>query len=92
MAEAVKVITVTPDELRSLVREAVREELGARAVTPSDKTLLTMQQAAVYCGLSKQALQRHVSSGRLVPDSPQRPGFATHRFKRSTLDAFLVKP
>ena len=86
-----KVVVITPDELRALVREAVREELRAMAGPPTRADdLLTTPMAAEYTGLSKRVLLAHVQAGRLVPDAPARKGFRVHRFKRSTLDALLA--
>lgn len=88
---AIKVVTASLDELRAIVREELRAELGQRAANDvSTSKLLTTQEAADYCGMSKRAFLHHVTQGRVVPDSPARAGFSTHRFKRSTLDAFLV--
>lgn len=87
---AVKLITVTADELRQLIRE----ELRALGVAANDTTrpddLLTTPEAAAYCRLSKRVLLAHVQAGRLVPDAPARKGFRVHRFRRSTLDALLA--
>lgn len=89
MGEPARVIMVTPDELRALLREAVRAELAS--VKPANDTkLLTTAEAAEYCKMSRRAFLHHVKQDRIAPDSPARPGFSTHRFKRATLDAFLV--
>ena len=89
MGDAAKVIMVTPDELEQLVRKAVRSEL-AREATPTESDLLTTLEAAAYCKMGKRTLLWHVGEGRLVPDSPARKGFKVHRFRRATLDRFLV--
>ena len=85
-----KFITCKASDLRAAIRDAIREvhaELGQR----QDGSLLTTQDAATYCNMSKRTLLRHVEQARLVPDSPAREGFRTHRFLRSTLDAFLLR-
>lgn len=51
---------------------------------------LTLAEAALYTRMSRRALESHIASGRLRPDSRARPGFKLHRFRRSTLDAFLT--
>lgn len=92
MAAAVKVITCTADELRTLIRSAVRDELARRDLTPptDDSGLLPTREAATYCRMEVSRLLKHIAQGRLVPDSPARKGFRVHRFRRSTLDAFLL--
>jgi excisionase family DNA binding protein len=91
MGEPAKMmIVVTPAELETLVRKAVRAELGAVKTLSDDDRLLTTQQAAAALGISKRTLLWHVAQGRLVPDSPAREGFKVHRFKRSTLEAFML--
>jgi len=90
MADPARVIMVTPDELEQLVRKAVRAELANTNAAPPDTKLLTSAEAADYCKMSKRAFLHHIKQDRLVPDSPARPGFSTHRFRRSTLDAFMV--
>jgi hypothetical protein len=90
MSTALKIITVTADELRAIIRDELRA-LGVAAndvARPDD--LLTTPEAATYCRLSKRVLLAHVQAGRIVPDAPARKGFRVHRFKRSTLDALLA--
>jgi hypothetical protein len=48
------------------------------------------KEAAEYCGLSPNALRKHIANGNLVPDSwGGRSRFRSHRFRRETLDRFL---
>lgn len=86
-------IVVTGAELNRLIREAVRAELekGARMTVAAEpiREWFNTKEAAVYCMTSKDAILKYVSRGDLVPDSPSRPGFRVHRFRRATLDAFL---
>jgi len=51
---------------------------------------MTTSEAAAYAKMSKRALLEHVAKGRLAPDSRARPGFRHHRFRRSTIDAWLA--
>lgn len=52
---------------------------------------LTTTEAAAHCKMSKVDLLRHVNRGDLRPDSRARPGvFRSHRFLRSSLDAWIV--
>lgn len=51
---------------------------------------MTTSEAAAYAKMSKRALLEHVAKGRLRPDARARPGFKEHRFRRSTIDAWLV--
>jgi len=90
MTSPVRVVTCTSDELCTLVRSAVRAELE-RKTTPNTSELLTTREAASYCSMTPTMLLKHVAHGRLVPDSPSRKGFRVHRFRRATLDAFLVR-
>jgi excisionase family DNA binding protein len=85
----------TEDQLCAVLREVVpsiiRDVRAAIEREPCEqKNLLTSQEAARYCSVSKATLLRHVAQGRLVPDSPARHGFRRHRFRRETLDAFLL--
>lgn len=54
-----------------------------------DDEWLTTVEAAAYAKMSKRALLEHIAKGTLRPDSRARPGFRVHRFRRSTIDAWL---
>ena len=91
MADAAKrLIDCTEDDLKRIVAAEVAKAMAANS-NPSSTQLLTTKQAAEYLGITRRVLQSHVSAGRIVPDSPQRPGFSCHRFSRATLDRFMVK-
>lgn len=59
------------------------------AATPGQEWFTTVE-AAVYVRMEYEALRKQISTGRLKPDSPSRPGFRGHRFRRATLDAWLM--
>lgn len=92
MAEAaVRLITVTPDELKRLVREAVREELDGVTVLEEQKGYATGKAAEVL-GMSTNALLHHVRAGNITPDVWGKRGrTAGHRFTLETLQAFMGK-
>ena len=57
---------------------------------PVEQKWLTTADAAVYTGMSVNALQKAVLRGHLRPDAPARKGWTRcHRFLRETLDAFV---
>lgn len=93
MADAAKrmLVELSVAELDARIEAAVARAMVAKVANEPDSKLLTTTQAAEYLGISRRVLLGHVSADRLVPDSPQRPGFSSHRFKRSTLDAFMVR-
>ncbi len=87
MADA-RVVVVSPDELRALIREVVRAELATMKAANNDG-LLPTAAAAKLLGRSTKALLRLVARGKIVPNVWGRRGKgATHLFSRATLDAF----
>lgn len=49
-------------------------------------------EAARYIRVSKEAMRKLVQRGRVRPDAPAGTrGLRSHRFHRSTLDAYLGK-
>lgn len=48
------------------------------------------KQACEYTGVPLRTLMGHIAKGTLKPDSRARPGFGVHRFRRATLDAWLM--
>lgn len=50
----------------------------------------TTAEACAYTRVSRASLMRHIASGTLKPDARARPGLAVHRFRRATLDAWLM--
>ncbi len=72
-------IVMTRAELDKLLRDAA-----------TSSPWLLLAEAAAYCKMSPDALQKAVERGRLKPDSRARPGRSKlHRFKKETLDRFL---
>jgi hypothetical protein len=63
---------------------------GAVEIALGDVEWMTLAQAVLFTGMSRRALQKHIAQGTLKPDSPSRPGFRLHRFRKRTLEAFLV--
>lgn len=91
MGEPKLLVHLTADDLQRMIDGAVAKALATKAANTADTRFLTTVEAAKYLGITRRVLLGHVSAGRLVPDSPARPGFAAHRFYRSTLDAFMVR-
>jgi hypothetical protein len=55
-----------------------------------ERMYLTFEEASDMTGMSADALRKAVLRGRLVPDSPARPGGPKcHRFTRETLIAYM---
>lgn len=50
----------------------------------------TTTDAVTYTRVSLSTIKRAIADGSLQPDSPSRPGFRLHRFRRGTLDAWLT--
>ncbi len=61
---AALLVTLTTDDLRALVREAVREEM--RGAAPGPELPLDTAQAAELAGVQPKAIRRWAASGRLV--------------------------
>ena len=60
------VVVVTPDELRELVRKAVRDELDASGSPATTTTALVTKQAlAAQLGISVAGVDRLVRDGRI---------------------------
>lgn len=68
MSEAARVLVMTPDEVRAMVREAAREgaEMALRA-RDGNAGMLTHAQAAQRLGMSTHALHRRVAAGDITP-------------------------
>lgn len=82
MAEAVRVITCTPEELRQLVREAVRAELG-NANGAADK-LLTAAEVGAIVGVTARSVQNWARQGM-----PHVKAGADMRFERAKVIAWM---
>jgi hypothetical protein len=84
---------LTQEQLRELVREAVRAELQGAAVNQNDlREWYDTAGAAKYLCMSTSTLRRRINRGEIQPDDPARPGGpGTHRFRRATLDAISVR-
>lgn len=50
----------------------------------------TLVEACEYTRVPHRTLQAHIARGTLKPDSRARPGLGRHRFRRATLDAWLM--
>lgn len=64
--------------------------MSGSAARKQDDEWLTTRSAADYAKMSLSAFKMHIARGRIVPDSPARPGFKEHRFLRSTVDRWLT--
>lgn len=92
----VTVTVLSPDEIRALVvdvvREVVADALKAREPPRQDRPAakyLTTKDAAIEYGTTSRAILRHVQRGELKPDLwGGRGAGREHRFKRETLDVF----
>lgn len=64
--------------------------MGAAEKKDGAQEWFLLDEAAAYVRMSPATLQKHIDRGHIQPDSPARPGFRRHRFRRATLDAFLI--
>lgn len=83
MAELTKLVVVTVDELRTLIREAVREALAGAREEPFES--LDLQAAAKFAGVHPRTLTKFV---RLNVLRTHRIG-RLYRFRRADLQAWL---
>jgi excisionase family DNA binding protein len=67
--------------------EAAKQESAATAAT---REWFTTAEACEYTRVPRRTLMEHIAKGTLRPDSRARPGFMMHRFRRATLDAWLM--
>ena len=83
------VTLLTEEQLRSILKDAIREVIAADRC----EGYLDTEQAAQYLGTTARAIQAAVYRGRLVPDhrGSRGGGLQGNRFSRSTLDAFLQR-
>jgi excisionase family DNA binding protein len=58
--------------------------------TPAQQEWFTVTEACVYTRVAHRTLQAEIAKGKLKPDSRARPGLGKHRFRRATLDAWLM--
>jgi hypothetical protein len=89
------VVTLTQDQLRALIGEAVRTAISnanASKVQGSENEYLDTRQAAKVLGISVAALKSRVWRGSIEPDHlGGTDGLKGNRFHRSTLDAYLTR-
>lgn len=85
---AIKFIQVTPDELKRLVREAVREELTTkRPANDPDVVYMTPKQVAEILNCSTRSVQRLATAKEL----PSRRVGRDLRFRRVDVEAYLAQ-
>lgn len=85
MTAAVRVITITADELREIIREELARATPAAApVKPSG--YLSVPQAAEYASVSRDTIRDWISAGRL----PHRRVGRHYRVTRDDLDRALA--
>lgn len=76
-------------QLQEMVDKAVAEAMSSRTTGPADEYLDTAHSAEAL-GTSVRGLQALIARGKIKPDIyGQRGAFRSHRFLRSTLDAYL---
>jgi len=64
---------------------------SAPAATPlAQQEWFTTTEACEYTRVSRRTLQEHIAKGTLRPDARARPGLGVHRFRRASLDAWLM--
>lgn len=63
--------------------------MSAAAVI-TDQQWFTTREVCEYTRTSERTLLRHIAKGALRPDARARPGLGVHRFRRATLDAWLM--
>ena len=81
-----QIAVMTPDQLQSFVRDAVRAELGALVRDMSKpQNSYTIQEAADFLGYSVHALNKWRKDGR---GPAFRKGDKGVRYERSDLEAF----
>jgi len=85
------VVTLTQEQLHSLVKDAVCEALSAQKHQPEG--YLDTEQAASYLGTTVSSLRTAVARGKLTPDhrGQRGGGMKGNRFSRQTLDAFCKR-
>ncbi len=80
------VVVVHPDELRALVRDAVREAIADRPAATSAAEWLDTASAAALLGVNPRTITKRAAAGE-IPAS--RIG-KLWRFRRSDLERLLV--
>lgn len=66
------------------------EKQQTPATPPAQQEWFTLVEACEYTRVPHRTLQAHIAKGTLKPDSRARPGLGRHRFRRATLDAWLM--
>jgi len=84
------VTLLTAEQLRSIVREEMREALGSRR---DAEGYLDTEQAAAYLGTTVSSLRTAVARGKLTPDhrGQRGGGMKGNRFSRQTLDGYCKR-
>jgi excisionase family DNA binding protein len=86
MGDAAKVIVIERDELRELVRDAVKEALGERRPTGAQAGYLELKEVADLLGVEPRTVRSYVRRDGLPV---VRLGTQTMRFDRDELAAWL---
>lgn len=86
---AVTVITLTPDELRAIVREEVARAQAAPALAPP-AGYLSIRDAATTLGVSEDSIRRMIQAGKLRA-SRVGGGRGAWRIARADLEAALAE-
>ena len=81
-APAVLVLTLTADDLRSIVREAVRAEIGTSSpASATATTRVTLDELARLEACSRATIRRLVAEGAPVTYVGQSPRFDVEAFR-----------
>lgn len=79
-------IVVHPEELRALVRDAVREALADRPAASSAAEWLDTESAAALLGVNARTITKRATAGQI----PGAKIGKLWRFRRSDLERLLV--
>lgn len=85
MPDQKMIVTLTIEELRELVRDAVRAELAAEPPEPA--AMLSLTEAAAIARLHRRTLRKHAERGSLRASQIGR----AWRVRRADLEEFLAR-
>lgn len=80
-------VLLTPDELRALVRDAVRQEIGAHDQVAAIPDVLTREQVADLLQIHKNVVSRYIRDKGL----PTHRIGGEYRFRRNEVLAWLER-
>lgn len=85
------VVLLTEEQILSLMRSAVREELNEQRL--QNEGYYDTASAAAYLKTTTRSVQHAVARGLLVPDhrGSRGGGLKGNRFSKATLDAYITR-